>query len=381
MKKWMFRSFILVLGVMQVQGAIVHRYGMDDPNDSVGTANATLVNGTGNSIFADGQLTLAGGGTSGAAGTDYLNLPNGIISALGTQATFEVWTTWTSGGMWCRIFDLGASDCGEDLSCSSGNSRYIFLSPYGGASLLRCGINMPIPSRVENVVDGPALLTANEQQHVVITYDEGAGLFRMYLNGAQVAQNTIPAGFTLAAMNDFNNWLGRSQWPDPMYGGKFNEFRIYNHAMTAAEVEASLVAGTEVSIATQVSPTNLATGISATPTLTWAAGYMPADATGKAFRLYLSKIQADVVNAAPAAMVADVTTTSYTVPAGTPLAKDSTYYWRVDEKLTFAGNTDPNFIAGAVQSFETEKTVPVLTTSAPFVVVGSDCSLTVNIAS
>ncbi len=381
MKKWMIVCLVLVVGAMQVQGAIVHRYGMNDPNDSVGTANGVLVNGTGNSKFVSGQLTLAGGGTSGNAGTDYLDLPNGIISALGTQATFETWTTWTSGGMWCRIWDLGASDCGENLSCSSGNSRYMFLSPHGGANLLRCGINMPIPSRVENVVDGPALLTANVEQHVVITYDEGAGQFKMYLNGEQVAQNVIPAGFTLAAMNDFNNWLGRSQWPDPMYGGSYNEFRIYNHAMTSAEVAASLVAGTEVSIATQLSPADQETGVSATPTLTWASGFIPADYTGKAFRLYLSQNQADVQNGAPAAMVGDITNTSYTVPAGTPLAKDATYYWRVDEKFTIPGNTDPNFAVGAVRSFETVKTVPVLTTSAPFVMTGSDCSLVVNITS
>jgi hypothetical protein len=384
MKRWMIVCAILVIGAVQVQGAIVHRYGMSDPNDSVGTANGVLVNGSGTSGFADGLMTLSGVGSSTSAGIDYLDLPNGIISALGTQATFETWTTWKSGGDWARIFDFGTSDGGENSSGGGGNSRYIFLTPQRGGTggTMRFGMNMPIPARVENVVDSSAgILTALTEQHIAVTYDEVNQIVRMYLNGALVGTGVMPAGFTLASMGDVNNWLGRSQWPDVMYGGTYNEFRIYNHAMTATEVAASLKAGTEVSIATLVSPKDLETGVSATPTLTWASGFMPANATGKAFRLYLSKTQADVVNGAAGAMVGDLTTTTYTVPSSSPLSKDSTYYWRVDEKFTKPGNPDPNFAAGIVQSFDTVKTVPVLTTSNPFVMIGSDCSLTVNIAS
>ena len=121
MKRWMIVCAILVVGVVQVQGAIVHRYGMNDPNDSVGTANAVLVNNTTNSSFTGGQLVLANDGSLNSAATniDYLDLPNGIISALGDQATFEIWTTWKAGNDWCRIFDFGTSDGGENLSTGS----------------------------------------------------------------------------------------------------------------------------------------------------------------------------------------------------------------------------------------------------------------------
>jgi hypothetical protein len=384
MKRWMIVCAILVVGVVSVQGSIVHRYGMSDPNDSVGTANATLViQSPGTVGFQNGQLMMGNAGQGSNSGSgNYLDLPNGIISALGKQATFETWTTWTSGGMWTRIFDFGNSDGGENTSGGATNSQYLFLTPNGGATPMRFGMNQPTPTRVENVLDSSAgILTQNVEHHIVISYDEINQVVRMYLNGVQVAQGVMPAGFTLAGMTDVNNWLGRAQWPDPMYGGSYNEFRIYNHAMTAAEVAASLKAGADVSIATLVSPADLETGVSATPTLSWVSGYLPADGTDKAFVLYVSKTQADVANAAAGAKVGEFTTTSYTVPTGTPLAKDSTYYWRVDEKYTKAGATDPNFVAGAVQSFETVKTVPVLTTSAPFTLIGGTCSLTVNITS
>ena len=384
MKRWMIVCAILVVGVVQVQGAIVHRYGMNDPNDSVGTANGVLVNKSGSSSFSGGQLNLVNNGSSTDVTIDYLDLPNGIISALGTQATFETWTTWKTGGAWARIFDFGTSDGGENSSGGGANSRYLFLTPDEGTTTgpMRFGMNMPIPSRVENFFDSSAgTMTANTEQHIVISYDEVNQVVRMYLNGVQVGQGVMPAGFTLAGMTDNNNWLGRSQWPDSMYGGSYNEFRIYNHAMTAAEVVASLKAGTEVSIATQISPADLQKEVSATPTLTWASGFMPVDATDKAFRIYLSQTLTDVQNGAAAAKVGDIVTTSYTVPSANPLKKDATYYWRVDEKFTKAGNSDPNFVAGIVQSFDTVKTVPVLTTSAPFVLTGSDCSLVVKIAS
>ena len=44
-------------------------------------------------------------------------------------------------------------------------------------------------------------------------------------------------------MVDDNNWLGRSQWNDPVFVGKFNEFRIYDVALTEAEIAESNAEG------------------------------------------------------------------------------------------------------------------------------------------
>ena len=37
-------------------------------------------------------------------------------------------------------------------------------------------------------------------------------------------------------MDDVNNWLGRSPWGDPLFDGSIDEFRIYDTALSAAEV-------------------------------------------------------------------------------------------------------------------------------------------------
>jgi len=57
-----------------------------------------------------------------------------------------------------------------------------------------------------------------------------------------VAEDTA-VHFGLSAIPDINNWLGRSQWPDAMYDGSYNEFRIYNHALSDEQVRGNLVLG------------------------------------------------------------------------------------------------------------------------------------------
>ena len=47
--------------------------------------------------------------------------------------------------------------------------------------------------------------------------------------------------------NYVNYWIGRSQFQqDPFYNGTINEFRIYDHGLTAAEVRESFARGPNV---------------------------------------------------------------------------------------------------------------------------------------
>jgi hypothetical protein len=47
----------------------------------------------------------------------------------------------------------------------------------------------------------------------------------------------------VSLLNDVNNWLGRSQWADPMFAGSYNEFRIWEGGLTADQVAANYAAG------------------------------------------------------------------------------------------------------------------------------------------
>jgi hypothetical protein len=373
------------------RGAIVHRYAFDgDPNDSVGSANGVLIRHLDyllpQSYYADGQLILGNNGTqnsNAAGGTsdgDYVDLPNGIISALGDQATFEIWTTWRGSAMWERIFDMGKSDGVEDSSGGGANSHYIFLSPRGGSEQLRFGMNNPVPTRVEITLDDPAgNLPINTEQHIVISWDGAGKSVKMFRNGELVDEGQMH--FALSDIPDINNWLGRAQWPDTMYVGSFNEFRIYDHAMTANEVAASLAAGTEKSPASPVSPVGGTKEVGLLPTLEWAQGVLPDGSTGLMYTLYFSNNEAAVQARSTDAKANDFpeTVTSLAMPA--ELLTDQTYYWVVDETVTLPGMSEPNIIAGGVVSFETIKTLPILTAPAfGYGIAGQSATLTVSIA-
>ena len=162
---------------------------------------------------------------------------------LGTQATFEAWVTWNGPDWmsWQRIFDFGTSDAGEGFSSGGANAYYIFLTPRSGAGTLRCGYNDPGPPRVERWCE-TAVLAVGVEQHVAVVWNDDTTTADLYLNGARVARDQNKH-FALADLVDNNNWLGRAQWPDALFVGSYNEFRIYGHALTPAEVLGSFTQG------------------------------------------------------------------------------------------------------------------------------------------
>jgi Concanavalin A-like lectin/glucanases superfamily len=65
---------------------------------------------------------------------------------------------------------------------------------------------------------------------------------RLYYNAKEEGRSPFPE--PLSAIEDVNNWLGRSQFiADSRFGGSFLEFRIYAKALTQAELSQSLALG------------------------------------------------------------------------------------------------------------------------------------------
>ncbi len=226
---------------------LIHRYSFSESSgitvkDSVGSADGVL-KGNGIAFDGSGQLYLNGGSSSSAAAADisgYVDLPNHIINVL-TNVTFETWVQWdASGSSWQRIFDFGTSAGGEDIS--DGNGGYLFLSPQGDANI-RFAVRDPATGTEPNICTASAPLEMGLPVCLTATYDYLKNSSRLYSNGVMVASST--ASVDLKTINDVNNWLGRSQWGDPMFQGFLDEFRIYNQALSSVEVAASYVSGTE----------------------------------------------------------------------------------------------------------------------------------------
>lgn len=246
------------------QPELVHRYsfsqeaGATTVEDLAGNADGAVV---GSATFTGtGQLELPGGAFDSDAG--YVDLPNGIISAL-TNATFEAWLAWRGdpGVSWQRIFDFGTNTGGEDQF--GDGTVYLQLTPRNGNGVIMFeSIDNP-GSTPRTTLLGPTIFPSDTNTHIAVSYNAVAGSARLYLNGRRIARDNVT--IQLKQIPDVNNYLGRSNWRDPLLNASYDEFRIYNGALTDAQIAASFAAGPDnlpstnapVQVTVQRSGTNL----------------------------------------------------------------------------------------------------------------------------
>jgi hypothetical protein len=254
---------------------LVNKYTFNDStaNDSVGGQNGTIVDpGAPTATFTGGALNLTANGTGGTVASSnqnftlatatgaYVDLPNGVFhnAVISTDGgapfgavSLEIWATPQENRNWARLVDMGTSDGGEDTSGGAPNSSYVIMLPQNGINGRAAASTHSAAG--EPFAFGPAALAPNIRHHMVATFDQndqggGArpnGTLSLYIDNAAPVLAQIQPGLFLDLITDDNNWLGRAQWPDPLYDGLIDEFRIYNHALTAAEVAANFTAGPE----------------------------------------------------------------------------------------------------------------------------------------
>ncbi len=242
----------------------VHRYSFSDAasneaegavlTDSVGGAHGTVI-GVGASLTGS-ELVLPGGLSTDAP---YADLPNGLISGL-TDATIEAWVTIDGAQNWGRVFDFGSTSPGGDegeLEEPGGGGDgldYLALAAERGTDTNTQRLEMrnedPAGGGV-TTVDSNEPTDVGEEFQMTVVYDSngtpltGDPELRLYRDGRLVGQATTT--IELADINDVNNWLGRSNWTaDSNFEGSFDEFRIYDYALSSNQVLGNYDAGPDV---------------------------------------------------------------------------------------------------------------------------------------
>jgi autotransporter-associated beta strand protein len=196
--------------------AVADSSGFDRPS-------ATLVNGA---SFVGGKY---GDAVSLNGSSQYVALPYGLIKGL-NDFTIAAWVHWNGGSSWQRIFDFGA-----DID------RYMFLTP-SDSSTIRFAISK-FGGNGEQRIDGTAPLPTG-WHHVAVTLQEseGAGVGVLYVDGQPVGMNasmSYTPDMIGSLVNATNNYIGRSQFPgDPYLNGRVDDFRIYNGALSANQIQA-----------------------------------------------------------------------------------------------------------------------------------------------
>jgi len=273
-KQFIFWILVLISGGNVPAGAaLLNRWSFNTSAGSApaGTTFMDSVSGTtplvvrGNGAILTGTSINLPGGTNGnqtaASIAAYLDLPNGTISSK-TNLTVEAWATPISVQNWMRVFDFGRVNTagvgggapGEivDTTTAPGiTSAYdnIMLAFVNGTSLNIQRMEAWLGGANTVTTDTTLTTSLGTEYHYIMTFQDGVGAYgssggqlTWYRNGVVAATLAVP--YHLSQISDVNNWLGRSMWTaDSLANAAFDEIRIYDNALTPAQVSASDSAG------------------------------------------------------------------------------------------------------------------------------------------
>ncbi|MDB6070208.1 MAG: hypothetical protein JWL81_1379 [Verrucomicrobiales bacterium] len=153
-------------------------------------------------------------------GTDsYVQLPPRLGDS--TDFTFAAWVFWNGGANWQRIVDLG-----------DGTQKHLFLTPKSGSGNLRFTIKN---GGGEQQLNSTAALPVGVWTHVAVTLSGDTG--KLFVNGAVVNTSTSIT-INPGDLGTRLNYLGKSQFADPLFSGILEDVRIHNTALTDAQVAA-----------------------------------------------------------------------------------------------------------------------------------------------
>lgn len=261
MKKFLSFAFVLLIFISSITSAkanddieenLVYHYdflSLDENGRIPNLANPVIADAgirygsaaIQNSDFRDGKslrLRNMNGGWVANPAVDYVRLPDKLTSEL-TDFTITLWVKLDALDNWSRIFDFGIN---TDIN--------MFLTPNGGGSGLRFAIkNTKIASSEYQINSRNAFSFVNKWVHIAVTgkYTMNgtvivSGELKLYVDGEDVGYRSDnlggPVKITPALLgNTTQNYIGKSQWPDPGYRGYINDFRIYNKALTQNEIQ------------------------------------------------------------------------------------------------------------------------------------------------
>ncbi|MGN9758529.1 immunoglobulin-like domain-containing protein, partial [Streptomyces sp. SD31] len=173
-----------------------------------------------------GSFKMSGGAGSSTT-SPYVRVPNGVLKDA-DSVTVSTYAKWKGGDSFQWLFGLGPD-----------SNKYLFATPSNGGSSLYSAITKASWSAESKLTAG-SQLTPGEWRHVTVTLDGTTGTMVLYVDGIQAARATgvtIKPSELYDANKDYSGYIGKSLYSaDPYFGGEVDDFRIYDRALTAAEV-------------------------------------------------------------------------------------------------------------------------------------------------
>jgi hypothetical protein len=203
-----------------ITGDVILKY---DFSENAGTIAVDSTDNHLDGTITDGTWATGrnGSGASLAAATSLVTLPAGIVSSA-TEFTAATWVYLTQNDAYSRIFDFG-----------DGTDNYMFLTTNANGAGTRFA--MRVNGGDEEFVNVAAVVPLNVWKHIAVTVSASGA--RIYVDGHQVAHNAAFAGKPADLGVTQQNWIGKSQFPDPAYKGQLDEFYLYKKALSEKEIQ------------------------------------------------------------------------------------------------------------------------------------------------
>lgn len=189
--------------------------------------DGTLMTGAGGSAgygFANGKVGNALDLSYTKQG--HVTMPAGLL-ADACEATIATWVYINSNSnAFSRIWDFGQD-----------TTTYMFLTPITNIdNFARFAISVR-GNQHEQGIKAPLAVPTLKWTHVALVI--GASGATLYFDGAEVGSNTTMTLRPADLGRTINNYIGRSQFStDPYFDGNIDEFRVYDRALSAEEVQA-----------------------------------------------------------------------------------------------------------------------------------------------
>jgi hypothetical protein len=221
------------------QADLTHRYSFKDKaatavKDSVGHIDAAL---KGAAKITDGKLVLENGDkTSDSDKLSYVEFGSSVLPKSGS-ASLVIWITAKENPNFARIFDIGDQDGAE-------GAAFIYLTPRHEDDLSRAAITAT-DTGGKTFVTG-ARLDDGKPHMAALVIDGVARKLHLYVDGKEIQPAQDLGENTLDKVRPVHTWIGRSGFnADPGLSASIEEFRVYDHALSADEVTTTFKAGAD----------------------------------------------------------------------------------------------------------------------------------------
>jgi hypothetical protein len=233
-------------------GFVADKSGNNRNGKVINPATAAIVPGA---EPGSGALALPGG-SAGSTGA-YVELPRSILEGA-NDLTVSTRVRWKeSASAWQWLIGLGTD-----------TTNYLLTTPRNGDGVLRSAITSA-GAGAESKISASQPLPGGVWKTITVTLDTAQDRLTTYLDGAAVgsASTTMSAGQLLSAASTRAGYIGKSTYPDPLFQGDVDDFRVYGTALTAEQVGDLAPGDTPTSTALKQSAFEVRTAEGAAPQL------------------------------------------------------------------------------------------------------------------